>query len=276
MQRVLRELDSEMLAIALKYSKEEVKEKFFRNMSKRASSMLEEDMEDMERWVTASDIENAKQLALDIYDDLTRENKFDEAWAKYKNLKDTDSKKQDDYYEGDHIVLAFRGTGTASEFVSVYLFDKFGSAEYFCHYLNELKQDKGLFFYAKQAEQMIEYETTKPLLISFDQIINYNWLHGEYNSAIIIREALKKIKSITILQAFKGMDKRSRMFIMQSLPTKTTDEINEIIQESDRCSYDISSFSESHKAQQRIMDAINRSAINFRQGKYKTGAILMD
>lgn len=46
-QMLLREVDSFDLAIALKTAKEEIKEKFFRNMSQRASSLLKEDMEYM-------------------------------------------------------------------------------------------------------------------------------------------------------------------------------------------------------------------------------------
>jgi len=44
-QRVLRELDSRELALALKGTKEEIKDKIFRNMSERAQAMLKEDIE---------------------------------------------------------------------------------------------------------------------------------------------------------------------------------------------------------------------------------------
>lgn len=46
-QRVLREVETKDLALALKGSNEEVKDKIFRNMSERASAMLQEDMEYM-------------------------------------------------------------------------------------------------------------------------------------------------------------------------------------------------------------------------------------
>ena len=273
-QKVNRELDSRILAVALKDAKEEVKEKFFNNMSKRSESMLREDMEDMEP-VTESDIENAKQLALDIYDDVTRENKFDEAWAKYKHLKENDAKKQDSYDKGDHIVLVFRGAGTAAEFVSVYLFDEFSNADSFCQYLNNLESDKRLFIYAHHAGQMTEYETTKPLLTSFDQILECYMLNDDYKGSVIIREALKKIKTHTILKAFKGLNKRYRMFIMRSLPIKTADEIDMMTEESDKNYNDLFSLRESLEAQQRILNAINRSADNFKKGKYDIGAVLM-
>ncbi len=46
-QMVLREVDSKELALALKGSSDEVKQKIFRNMSERAGTMLREDMEFM-------------------------------------------------------------------------------------------------------------------------------------------------------------------------------------------------------------------------------------
>jgi flagellar motor switch protein FliG len=46
-QRVLREVETKELGLALKGAQDEVKEKIFRNMSERAASMLQEDMEYM-------------------------------------------------------------------------------------------------------------------------------------------------------------------------------------------------------------------------------------
>lgn len=46
-QRMLREIETKDLAMALKGSKEDVKEKIFRNMSERAQGMLKDDMEFM-------------------------------------------------------------------------------------------------------------------------------------------------------------------------------------------------------------------------------------
>jgi flagellar motor switch protein FliG len=46
-QRVLREIETKDLALALKGANEEVKEKIFKNMSERASGMLKDDMEYM-------------------------------------------------------------------------------------------------------------------------------------------------------------------------------------------------------------------------------------
>ena len=46
-QKILREVDSSTLATAMKNVDPEVQDKIFRNMSKRAASMLKEDMEFM-------------------------------------------------------------------------------------------------------------------------------------------------------------------------------------------------------------------------------------
>jgi len=77
--------------------------------------------------------------------------------------------------------------------LSVFLFDKNVKADNFCDYVNNLTPDKDIFFYAGHADQIIEYETTKPLLISFDQIFRLGRLYGEIPGARIIREALKNV-----------------------------------------------------------------------------------
>jgi hypothetical protein len=273
MQLVNSEVDSQILAVALKDAKEEIKEKFFRNTSKRSASMLQEDIE---HWgpVSESDIENARQLTLDVYDDLlTRKNRFDEAWSEYKNRKESKTENQEDSDDREHIVLVFCGAETAADRVSVYLYDKYESADGFCNYINALKPDKGSFFYARHADQMVEYETTKPLLVSFAQIFKYSQIHGEFDGALIIREALNKFESYTILQALKGMDKHSRTLIMQSLPTKFTDEINEYIEHSDKYTIDLISLSDSRKAQQKIINAVN---ITYCKYKHKRGIFKVD
>ena len=268
-QRIMRELDSEILAIAIKDAKKEVKDMFFRNMSKRAVAMLKEDFEYLGP-VIESDIENARQVTLDIYDVLTRESRFDEAWARYKNLKENDTKNKEELDDENYIVLAFRGTKTAADFVSVYLFDERDGADQFCHYLNSLEPDKGSFFYAKHADQMTEYETTKPALVSFEQIFEYSRQYGDW----IIREALKNFDWRTILEAFKGIDKHSRMLIMQSLPTKTTDVINEIIERSDKNDADLSSLRAARQAQKRILNAINKTVDKVKRGKYDSREVI--
>ena len=59
-QKVLREVDQQELAKALKSVDTEVQDKIFRNMSKRAASMLKEDMEFMGP-VRLKDVEESQQ-----------------------------------------------------------------------------------------------------------------------------------------------------------------------------------------------------------------------
>jgi hypothetical protein len=80
---------------------------------------------------------------------ITRENRFDEAWAKYKNQKESTTENQEYLDDEKHIVLVFCGTENIADRVSVYLFDEYESADCFCNYLNALKPDKGSFFYAR-------------------------------------------------------------------------------------------------------------------------------
>jgi len=273
-QRLMRELEEEILAFALQDAKKEVKDVFLRNLSKRAAAMLEEDMEYMGP-VNESDIENARKLILNIYNGLPpKENRFEEVWAGYENRKENNTKNQADSDTRNHIVLVFHGDGTVADSVSVYLFDEYGEADNFCDYLNNLKQDKESFFYARHADQMVEYETTKPLLVSFDQIFEVGRLHDELYGTIVIREALKKIKPHIILAALKGLDKRSRTLIMQSLPIKTTDEINEIMEQSDKYPTDLFTLRDSRKAQQQIINAVNKTVNKFKRGGYPGAEIL--
>ncbi|MBP7653065.1 flagellar motor switch protein FliG [Candidatus Dependentiae bacterium] len=64
-QQVLREVDTKELAVALKAVDETVKQKIFGNMSKRASAMLEEDMEFMGP-VRMRDVEEAQQRIVNV------------------------------------------------------------------------------------------------------------------------------------------------------------------------------------------------------------------
>jgi Mg/Co/Ni transporter MgtE len=68
-QRVLREIDSTTLAKALKDSTEETQDKIFRNMSKRAVSMLKEDMEFMGP-ARKDDIDSAQREIVGIVQQL--------------------------------------------------------------------------------------------------------------------------------------------------------------------------------------------------------------
>ncbi|GHT87921.1 flagellar motor switch protein FliG [Spirochaetia bacterium] len=64
-QRVMREVDSQELSKALKSVDNEVQDKIFRNMSKRAAQMLKEDMEFMGP-VRLKDVEEAQQKIVGI------------------------------------------------------------------------------------------------------------------------------------------------------------------------------------------------------------------
>lgn len=64
-QAVLKEVDNDELALALKTASEELKDKVFGNMSERARELIQEDMEYMGP-VRVSDVEGAQQRIVDI------------------------------------------------------------------------------------------------------------------------------------------------------------------------------------------------------------------
>lgn len=64
-QSVLKEVDNDELALAMKTASDELKEKVFKNMSERASQLIKEDMEYMGP-VRVSDVEAAQQRIVDI------------------------------------------------------------------------------------------------------------------------------------------------------------------------------------------------------------------
>ncbi|MDR1378962.1 MAG: flagellar motor switch protein FliG [Synergistaceae bacterium] len=65
LQRVLREVDMKELGLALKGATEELRMKFFKNMSKRAAEMLQEDMEYMGP-VRVKDVEESQQKVVNV------------------------------------------------------------------------------------------------------------------------------------------------------------------------------------------------------------------
>lgn len=64
-QAVLKEVDNDEMALALKTASEDLKQKIFKNMSERASQLIKEDMEYMGP-VRVSDVESAQQRIVDI------------------------------------------------------------------------------------------------------------------------------------------------------------------------------------------------------------------
>ena len=71
LQKVLRSVESQELAIALKASTDEVKNKIFRNMSQRASEILKEEME-VSGAVKIKDVTDAQQKITKIVQDMER------------------------------------------------------------------------------------------------------------------------------------------------------------------------------------------------------------
>src|SRR5436190_24274315 len=64
-QSVLKEVDNEELALALKTASEELRQKIFKNMSERAAQLIGEDMQYMGP-VRVSDVESAQQKIVDV------------------------------------------------------------------------------------------------------------------------------------------------------------------------------------------------------------------
>ena len=74
-QTLLREISTDDLRLALKGASEEVREKFFRNMSERAATLLREDLEVMGP-VRLSDVERAQQNIIKVAKRLEQEGKI--------------------------------------------------------------------------------------------------------------------------------------------------------------------------------------------------------
>ena len=74
-REILKQIDKQELTVALRTASEELKEKFFSNMSERAREMLQEDMEIMGP-VRISDVEEAQQKILRVARQLESEGKI--------------------------------------------------------------------------------------------------------------------------------------------------------------------------------------------------------
>jgi flagellar motor switch protein FliG len=64
-QAVLKEVDNDELALALKTASDDLKQKIFKNMSERAAQLIQEDMTYMGP-VRVSDVESAQQRIVDV------------------------------------------------------------------------------------------------------------------------------------------------------------------------------------------------------------------
>lgn len=75
MQTLLKEVPNDKLVMALKTAPEEIKDKIFRNISKRAADLLKEDLESMGP-VKLSDVEKAQQEIINVAKRLESEGKI--------------------------------------------------------------------------------------------------------------------------------------------------------------------------------------------------------
>src|SRR6185436_11889010 len=75
MQMLLKEVANDKLVVALKTAPDEIKDKIFRNISKRAADLLREDLEAMGP-VKLSDVEGAQQEVVNIAKRLEAEGKI--------------------------------------------------------------------------------------------------------------------------------------------------------------------------------------------------------
>jgi flagellar motor switch protein FliG len=75
MQLLLKEVPNEKLTVALKTAPDEVKNKIFKNISKRAADLLKEDLEAMGP-VRLSDVEGAQQEVVNVAKRLEAEGKI--------------------------------------------------------------------------------------------------------------------------------------------------------------------------------------------------------
>ena len=64
-QGVLKEIENDVLSLALKTASEDLKNKIFKNMSERAAELIKEDMQYMGP-VRVSDVESAQQKIVDV------------------------------------------------------------------------------------------------------------------------------------------------------------------------------------------------------------------
>ena len=69
LQKVLRNVESKDLAVALKAASEEVKEKIYRNMSERAADMLKEEIDSLGA-VRMKEVEDAQQIVTKLIQDM--------------------------------------------------------------------------------------------------------------------------------------------------------------------------------------------------------------
>jgi hypothetical protein len=285
-QKILREIDCSMLALALSESSDAIKDKIFRNMSKRASLMLQEDIcfggpRD------AEDIALAKQRIVEVYSlveiEQDKEISFGNSISNYSRELDDKKEKDDDKFSRSDInmsiigntdyqqerpsfILVFSGHDTddpfsQSENIAVYLFETEKAASSFRDFINKMKTPKGTFYYAQIGEQMIEYEITRPLCTHFDQILDFD----EY----VLSLALLRIKEDDILAAIRICDTHKRERIINALPIGEADAIREqleALKKENLCQF---SIWETKRAQMKIVNAMVAVGKKMRRERYR-------
>jgi hypothetical protein len=280
-QTLMREVDMATLSLALTGCDREVQDKFFQNMSRRAAMMLQEDMEFMGP-VDTVDTENAREQILGIYDAhraMGVGTDIEKAFALFSGKEDEAAKdklekppvcKFRDAEEEINIVLLFQGTGQITNTVSVLLCDSKKNAVRCCEFMNALKTGDGTFIYARRAEQMVEYETEKPLLVRFDQIFDCD--------EEILGRALAKSGYGTIISAIKGLDPHSVEKILTNVPEwmgeKLQTEIEGIKKISKEYRVSISDMMKVKLARERIVHDV--ISVDRKMGRTASGSVFAE
>jgi hypothetical protein len=137
-QKIMQEVDFNVLATALLGSNEMIKERFLGNISKRTAGMLLEDMEYQYFGpVFDSEIEEAKRHILAVYDCVLHETEspreFQSIFDKYEEETEKQNKidSQDKYQGEAYLALLFRGKKEIAETVSAVVFDSMETLENF-------------------------------------------------------------------------------------------------------------------------------------------------
>jgi hypothetical protein len=281
-QKVLREAESQALTCALSESNDaltmKMRDKIYRNMSKRAAAMIKDDIEFagprnpeditlakqaiVEAYYCAKDYEEKGRTftksVITGYEENVANNNSDE-----ENIVDYDRKKTS-------AVLTFRGKEDTPEYVSVSLFETESEAQNYRNFINKLKAGKDCFYYAKCVEQMVEYEVEKPILASFDKIFDCE--------EAVFTIALSKVNYGTLIEAIQGSDVGTREYVLNHLLPKYADEIRKGIDNINE-NNNIYSFCSNWRiklAQEKILNVINSTAKKMKSSVFGCGGVIKD
>jgi hypothetical protein len=119
----------------------------------------------------------------------------------------------------------------------------------------------GSFVYARQAKEMKEYEITKPILISFDQIDNWN--------DPVVRTALRKINCQTIVAAIRGLGRNSIEEIIGNLPHHTAAEVIRLIDADKKEENPFSCWQDTKSEREKIVKSIMSVKKSLREGEWR-------